>query len=364
MIKVLLLALCATSSFSIYQVHSEMMNLINSVASNKQKFKLWQYAVNRQYDLNSEFAINRYKVFKQNMKFINQHNNKNFSYKYGLGPFTDLTNEEFKLNYITSTSEETPVINHAESHSQLLDFDLMAEFEEERLMEDLELSVYLNIEYNESTSKILRPLIGMSLKDSLKMASNVAASLYDYYSPTDVKSSIQQLRDCSKIESNTLDYLLIELTYWKDKQPATDEEYNEVPNKGPCKSPKNTVLGKIKEIFSCNNMFSQKCHSSCSIDKVNSALKIGPYGTKIFFTEGLQHYAGGIIEGINVESNFRCNVFSIVSGYEKDTDVFYVQTLFPNFPIMQISVSKNAYSNPEYPVIALGAGSWVVQPRF
>lgn len=381
MIKVALLALCVTSSMAIHPMHFEMMNLIDSEPVMKQKFKLWQHAVNRQYDLNSELAVNRYKVFKQNMKDIKMHNDKSLSYKYGLGQFTDLTEEEFRLNYLTYVPIHPYIIESIESQNQILpisriveiDFDTMADLEEEELKValgngELEQSNYLDIEFNEATSKILRPIDKIrfdehNFESIFTTASHAAASLYDYYSPSDVKSSIQQLRECAS-EKNSWDSLLRALSYWRDVQPATDDEYAVTPKRSECKAPNNNILTPIKNIHYCSNLFSQKCDLSCSKSKVNNALQTGPYGTRIYFSQGLQHYIGGIIEGINVNDNYDCIVFAIVSGYEIDTDVFYVQTLFPNFPIMQISVSKNTSTNTERPVIALGAGSNVVQPRF
>ncbi|OVA15891.1 Peptidase C1A [Macleaya cordata] len=37
----------------------------------------------------------RFEIFKENLKFINEHNAGNNSYKVGLNQFSDLTKEEF-----------------------------------------------------------------------------------------------------------------------------------------------------------------------------------------------------------------------------------------------------------------------------
>lgn len=86
-------------------VHRQMLDLIESKENLKDMFKLWHYAIGRSYDLNSEVALQKYKVFKANMKFIKETNQKNLSYKLGLGPFTDLTWEEFKKDYLMITPE-------------------------------------------------------------------------------------------------------------------------------------------------------------------------------------------------------------------------------------------------------------------
>ncbi|KAL0793184.1 hypothetical protein Bca101_064561 [Brassica carinata] len=42
----------------------------------------------------------RFEIFKDNLRFIDEHNNKNLSYKLRLTPFTDLTNDEFRSIYL------------------------------------------------------------------------------------------------------------------------------------------------------------------------------------------------------------------------------------------------------------------------
>ncbi len=47
----------------------------------------------------------RYKIFKQNLKYIEETNAKNLSFILGIGPFTDLTKEEFKEKYLMKTQD-------------------------------------------------------------------------------------------------------------------------------------------------------------------------------------------------------------------------------------------------------------------
>lgn len=61
----------------------------------KDVFKAWHYAYEKPYDLNSETALQRYKIFKQNIAYIKKVNSEQRSYRLGLGPDTDLTYEEY-----------------------------------------------------------------------------------------------------------------------------------------------------------------------------------------------------------------------------------------------------------------------------
>ncbi|KAL0684601.1 hypothetical protein Bca4012_051449 [Brassica carinata] len=42
----------------------------------------------------------RFEIFKDNLRFIDEHNNKNLSYKLGLTRFADLTNDEYRSIYL------------------------------------------------------------------------------------------------------------------------------------------------------------------------------------------------------------------------------------------------------------------------
>jgi hypothetical protein len=81
-------------------IHREMLNLIETQPT-KTQFKLWHYSLQRPYELNSEIGLQKYKVFKQNLKQIKESNIKYPKTVLGLGPFTDLTWEEFKETYLT-----------------------------------------------------------------------------------------------------------------------------------------------------------------------------------------------------------------------------------------------------------------------
>lgn len=61
----------------------------------KEIFKIYHFAYARAYALDSEEGLARYKIFKDNLKYIKEENSKNLSYKLGFGPFTDHTFEEF-----------------------------------------------------------------------------------------------------------------------------------------------------------------------------------------------------------------------------------------------------------------------------
>ena len=68
-------------------------------APKKEMFKVFHFLFEKTYELNSEEALRKYKVFKSNLKFIEETNSKDLPYKLGVNQFTDLTHEEFKSMY-------------------------------------------------------------------------------------------------------------------------------------------------------------------------------------------------------------------------------------------------------------------------
>ncbi|CAA3028774.1 cysteine ase COT44-like [Olea europaea subsp. europaea] len=47
----------------------------------------------------------RFEIFKDNLKFINEHNSENRTYKVGLNQFADLTNEEYRSMFLGTRTE-------------------------------------------------------------------------------------------------------------------------------------------------------------------------------------------------------------------------------------------------------------------
>eukprot|EP01018_Ginkgo_biloba_P006563 Gb_12857 [translate_table: standard] len=62
-------------------------------------FELWSVKHGRVYN-GLEEKQQRLRIFKDNLIYIDQHNQKNESYKLGLNKFADLSNEEFKQKYL------------------------------------------------------------------------------------------------------------------------------------------------------------------------------------------------------------------------------------------------------------------------
>jgi len=99
----------------------------------KEYFKVFHYVYKKNYNLNSEEGIYKYRVFKQNLKIIKETNEKNLSYKLGVNQFADLTNQEFKEKHLMNPEIKRKMITHTIRNLReagYLDFDLYADKEE------------------------------------------------------------------------------------------------------------------------------------------------------------------------------------------------------------------------------------------
>jgi len=96
--KVLILIILV--GISSCDLHRKIMKAVSDQPV-KEQFKVWHFINQKQYDLNTEEAIARYKIFKSNLQRINEVNSQKKSYRLGINQFSDMTYEEFAAQYLT-----------------------------------------------------------------------------------------------------------------------------------------------------------------------------------------------------------------------------------------------------------------------
>jgi len=68
--------------------------------SPKELFKMYHFLHEKQYKLNSEEGVTRYKNFKKTLDYIKKRNAENLTFILGLNQFSDLTKEEYRARLI------------------------------------------------------------------------------------------------------------------------------------------------------------------------------------------------------------------------------------------------------------------------
>lgn len=79
--------------------HYLMMKMVENKPVHEQ-FKVWHLSMNKPYDLNSDYGVNRFLIFKENHEKISRKNSEQSDFSLGLGPFADMSFEEFHSKYL------------------------------------------------------------------------------------------------------------------------------------------------------------------------------------------------------------------------------------------------------------------------
>ncbi|TYI56578.1 hypothetical protein E1A91_D11G220700v1 [Gossypium mustelinum] len=80
-------------------------------------YQAWLVKHGKQYNGIGE-EENRFDNFKDNLKFIDQHNSKNTTYKLGLNKFADLTNQEYRSMFLGTKSDPKRRVMKSKNPSQ------------------------------------------------------------------------------------------------------------------------------------------------------------------------------------------------------------------------------------------------------
>jgi C1A family cysteine protease len=285
---VILLTLVALQVYS-HPMHGQMMDYLESLPT-KQKFKLWHYAFERPYDLNSEISLQKYKVFKNNLKFIKDENDKKLGYTLGLGPFTDLTEQEFLETYANLKPEDSVQL----SSKMNLSFDELADSDDDH--DDVKIKPFKE---EKKGCDIDWSYLWDYVKDQKQCGSCWAFAVIgviEAFAKKDLNSSErlseQHLVECDKSNSgcrggwysSAFNFATQKGLYKESDYPYTGTDF------GSCKTECKTPYLKISGVKSCTNNGSWK---SCGSTEVEEMLETGPIATAIEVGFGLAHYRQG-----------------------------------------------------------------------
>ena len=285
-------------------------------------FKVFHFLYEKEYDLNSEEAVSRYKVFKQNVKKIDETNAQNLPYQLGINKFTDLTAEEFQQLYLVAPEVRKGMLkksirNLREEGFFDLNADKDDEDRDELIILDGRTVAFTPVDW---TSRLGLP------RDQGKCGSCWTFSLTAvveaaYAKKTGVVQpylSTQQLVDCDLTDGgcNGGDFYN-GINYIKKNGLLNDSLYPYVAVANTCVAKITfTNTKKITGFRLCSNYWGGATNA-CSETKVYNLLAMGPISVGIDGSV-IQSYRSGIFTGTCREDNHAVTVvgYGIASGVE------------------------------------------------
>lgn len=285
----------------------------------KELFKVYHFIFEKGYSLNSEEAIKRYKIFKNSLTFINEHNSKNYSWTVGLNKFSDMTKEEFRS--FNTLKPLTPIdsVEEGSSKSFLSYFDEMADKEENETSnnnvnkdDDDNDDIFpfphdgIDVNHKESLSKNKDQLNcgscwAFTAITVLEAANNIARN-----NTLTEPLSTQQLVDCDTQSSGcnggwmpwAFDYLV-------GAGSILDSEYTYKAEDGKCEDKDHSVAVKISGHEGCSPNYFKNYKPCKTLERWAKYLSYSPVGVAIDTeTPGFQNYRSGVID--LTKYNYNC----------------------------------------------------------
>jgi len=297
----------------------------------KEYFKVFHFLHNKEYELNSEEGVRRYKIFKANVNLVKEHNKKLSSYKLRVNKFADLTPEEFKEKYLMKPEEKK---SQTQEGLRFLGeqgyFDKYADSDDEKLFEQHQESILEESKLNAYTPIDWTSSFGDARDQSSCGSCWAFATAGVVESFRNRKSnqnlgylSTQQLVDCDKKSygCNGGNFSTA-FTYIKNTGLVSESSYSYKAVKNTCSIPSGSVFQIIKAYTYCSN-YSAYTTRYCSEDKVYANLALGASAVGIDGT-ALQLYDSGVFDATCSEDNHAV----ILMGYgvsEFGTEYFKIR---------------------------------------
>jgi C1A family cysteine protease len=305
-------ALLSTSAANIYQkIMQPFMN-----GPKKDLFKVYHTIFKKDYDLNTEEGMKRYRAFKENLKYINEENSKNLGYKLGFTPFTDLTNEEYVSTYLSNPEQMQSKYNFENAQPKV-----------DRKEKNIKRG-YTPGSTNIDWSSVMSPVRDQGKCGSCwSFATQLAVEAnYKIQTQRSIVASVQQMVDCSNTGGNfgcrggnypaAFNYLKINGVALESDYPYTSGPTNKA---NTCQYDRSKVLRIVSDFNSCNN---------CDIDTWISMLQNGPIAVYMSMSHrAVQNYVYGIMT-ISSCTTFNHAVVAVGIQNDGQSDYLIVQNSF------------------------------------
>jgi KDEL-tailed cysteine endopeptidase len=306
-----LIALGSVVSQSEHVIYSILDNFIEGPP--KMLFKVWHLLHKKSYSLDTTEAINRYRIFKENLAEIKAHNAQpGNTYTLGLNQYSDLTKEEFKklmTRKPTKASDLQQLSDNMNTNTKFLNDD-DDDLTKRNLQSYAEIchAKYLGTPRNQGYCGSCWAFASAGVVEGVHGVKNKAKIEY---------VSTQQLVDCSTDDNgcngggsfSALNYIKL-----NGVEPDTAYTYKEAD--GTCAYNKMLATRRIVTWDYCSNYDTRKC----SFTNVYNLLTRGPALVGIDGS-AIQSYRSGVFTGTCTYDNHA--VVLVGYGVDVSTGIAY-----------------------------------------
>lgn len=266
--------------------HKDFYNSIKSMPIEKQ-FNLWAEINKKDYTQKVEEKQLKFNAFKNNLDYINEQNNRNKGFSLGLGPFSDMTFEEFKgLFSNTDTEQKSNTLQNmntiSSSDEKPIDFTNSVNWES-----------YFNVKDSKncfSGAESVVSLMEFFLKKDFNVQTRLSSQSYvDCY-----------LSGCKNFGINDL------INFFKENGAYEEKDYPFTGEKGVCFFQRDIISNKCDFTPPFARITGSEETSFNKFEDFYELLNKKPFILKMFLTRDIQNYTGGILDytevALNVES--------------------------------------------------------------
>lgn len=314
---ILALVISADCNLNKHPLHSEITGMLKDLPL-KSQFKIWTYMFRRPYPLNSEQGLQRYRIFKKNMKMILASNMSGNEFTLGLGPFTDLTFEEFKAGISNEIISKVSPNEKVDTEKEKAKWGKNSSVKDSGSNDWSQIWPHV-LDQGESMS-----CWAFTTTSLLEAANYQRNNVMEYLSP-------QSLIDCNIDGFHNANCnggrLHFSLNYLRFNGLAKYADYPYTAKCGRCsfyeRNDCSTRNGearfiipyvKISEFRACEADFG---YPSCTPEDVAEAINVGPYGTSIQILPELQHYQSGILNPTCYKLDHAVTAVQVTTDYIK-----------------------------------------------
>ena len=292
----------------------------------KEFFKVFHFVHEKEYELNSEEGIKRYKNFKANIKIIKETNAKNLSYTLGVNKFADMTVEEFKQKFLQNPeAKKKDMMNTIRNLREEGFFDKFADEDDEKLFDHNEeratVGAFTPIDW---TSSFGSPRDQGACGSCWTFAATGVLESYRNRKNANIGSylSTQQLVDCDTSNNgcNGGDFYYA-FTYIKNNGIVDESSYKYKAAVGTCSIPSTAARTKISRFSFCSNYWSYTTYQ-CTEDKSYATLTKGPSAVGIDGS-AIMFYESGIFSDACSEDNHA--VIMVGYGIENGVEFYKIR---------------------------------------